>query len=411
MKSLQPLLLIVLLSILGACASPPPTPIKPIPPTVILIAFDGFRHDYLEKYDAPNLKAFVAGGFRAKSLKPVFPSLTFPNLYSIVTGLYPEHHGILANEIYDPQTKKLFALKDQKSVLDSEWWDGEPLWATAQKAGMKAATMFWVGSFAEIHGVRPTYWVEYDPKFPASSRIEKVLGWLDLPEQDRPRFITLYFGDVDIAGHAFGPDHEEMAIAVKKVDGYLGDLLGRLKERGLENQIDILIVSDHGMAAVPQDKFVSVGEHLKPGEADTVGSGALVGIWPKKSSAQTLYARLKKAKLPAAIYLKNQIPKRYHYHHKRVPPVLLVAHENYYLAPGKLDPKIPPTGTGGAHGYDNELPSMQGILFGNGPHLKKGADVGAVENINVYNAVAKLLKIKPAKNDGNHSLADKVVID
>src|SRR5688572_15430716 len=216
------------------------------PAPVILISFDGFRWDYETKAPAPNLRSLAARGVRAESLIPSFPTKTFPNHYTIVTGLYPGHHGIVANNIHDPSTGRTLTLANRKEVGDPMWWGGEPIWVTAQRQGLTSGAVFWPGSEAPIGGMYPRCWKLFDDSYPPDDRVDEILGWLELPPVERPRFITLYFSDVDSAGHSFGPDSIEVQEAVRRVDGYLGRLLKGLDARGLTNAVNVVVVSDHG---------------------------------------------------------------------------------------------------------------------------------------------------------------------
>lgn len=398
----------LVLVVLSGCASVPKLGGRP-QGTVLLISFDGFRSDYLTRPEAKNLRKFAKQGVQADQLKPIFPTLTFPNHYSIVTGLYPEHHGIVANDIYDPKTKARFTLRDPKSLLDTDWWEGEPLWVTVRKQGGISATMFWVGSFAMINGYRPNFWQEYDGKFPNADRVKKVLSWLELPRSERPNFITLYISDTDEVGHAVGPKHRDMNAAIKRVDDIFGTLIDGISARGLEHEIDILVVSDHGMGEVKKPMITSIEGLIKPEEADIVGSGTVIGVWPKAENEEALFQRLKKAvRPPNNVWRKKEIPPQFHYRdHRRIPPILLVAAPGGYLALAK-DQTNPPHPFG-AHGYDNSDPSMQGIFLARGPHIKAGARTRPVENVSLYQVMTTILKVKPNSNDGDASYVKQVL--
>src|ERR1700693_3388019 len=212
---------------------------------LVLVSLDGFRFDYAQKYGAPNLVGLGKRGLAADALIPSYPSLTFPNHYSIVTGLYPEHHGIVGMTFYDPALRKHFSFKDPKTATDGTWYRGAPLWVLAEKQGMRTACFFWPGSEAEIDAVRPTYYLKFDDRFPDEKRIDQVIAWLRLPAEQRPHFITLYYSTVDHAGHQYGPDSPETATAVQHVDQLRGVLCADLAKWQLP--IDLIVVSDHGM--------------------------------------------------------------------------------------------------------------------------------------------------------------------
>src|SRR5580704_11287724 len=227
-------------------------------PYVILVSLDGFRYDYTRKYAAPNISAMGTRGASAPDgMIPAYPSVTFPNHLTIVTGLYPEHHGIVGNVFYDPARKQIYSYRDPAAETDGTWYGGTPLWVLAEQQGMRAACFFWPGSEADIQGVRPAYYMKYDTKFPNRARVEQVLAWLRSPPERRPHFITLYFSDVDSAGHAHGPDSPEVAAAVREVDDEVGRLVAGVAKLNL--RVDVIVVADHGMAKVEGD-WINLGE-------------------------------------------------------------------------------------------------------------------------------------------------------
>src|SRR5580692_6014690 len=224
----------------------PNTPEQQAKPYVILVSLDGFRYDYPRIYHSPNLDALGAGGASAPAgMIPAYPSITFPNHYTIVTGLYPEHHGIVANVFYDPARKQVYSYKDEQTVTDGTWYGGTPLWVLAEQQGMRSACFFWPASEAEIQGKRPSYYLAYNDAFPDDKRVDQVLAWLQLPPEKRPHFITLYMSDTDHAGHAYGPDAPETAAAVHLVDDMIGKLSAGITTTGLP--VDLIVLADHGM--------------------------------------------------------------------------------------------------------------------------------------------------------------------
>ena len=207
---------------------------------LILISLDGFRYDYLEKANTPNLDYLVNNGVKAKGLIPVFPSKTFPNHFTTVTGLYTENHGIIANNMYDPEFDASFSMGNQEAVQDGRWWGGEPIWITAEKQGKTSATYFWPGSEAEYEGMRATYWKKYDDRVSNTDRVQQILSWLDLPENERPAFFTLYFSDTDYFGHRYGPDSPEVVKAITHLDSTMGLLLDGLETRNIKDKVNII---------------------------------------------------------------------------------------------------------------------------------------------------------------------------
>src|SRR5688572_24332321 len=260
MKRLLSTCLAATLILFAWAASHAQKPVEDIKPTVILISLDGFRYDYLDKFKPPTLNRLAREGVRAKWMIPSFPTKTFPNHYAIATGLYPAHHGIVENNVFDNGV--IFKIDDRKQVQQSRWWWGEPIWVTAEKQGQIAGSYFFVGSEAEIGGERPTFWRTYNGKVPPEMRIDKALAWFDLPVEKRPTLITLYFSDTDDPGHEFGPDAEETAYAVLDVDRYLARLVEGLKRRGIERRVNIIIVSDHGMASRDQRNAIVMDDYF-----------------------------------------------------------------------------------------------------------------------------------------------------
>lgn len=376
---------------------------------VILVSMDGFRADYWDKVETPNIHELMKYGVVASNLKPVFPSVTFVNHYSIVTGLFAEHHGIINNSMWDPETHRNFDISNSKEVNRSDWWQGEPIWVTAEKQGLKTASMFWVGSSAEIGGYRPTYWFPYDSSYPRTKRVKQVLDWLELPIEKRPGFITLYFEDVDEAGHSYGPDSEQVKRAIRELDSSLGELWEGIKSRGLHENVTVIIVSDHGMARVERNRRIWLADYVKRGEAKIVGKGALTLVWPKgEKETELILGRVRKTPGEFKVFRKDKMPEAFHYSiHPRISPLVFLANLGWYLDPGFI-PSIKPK-VFGLHGYDNSLLEMQAVFLALGPRFPKNKRVGEVVNVDIYALLAELLEIKPAVNDGNFERISQVV--
>jgi len=377
-----------------------------------LISIDGFRSDYLDKYQPPNLNSLAQNGVRAKWMTPSFPSKTFPNHYTIVTGLYPQDNGIVENNVFDKTFNASLTMSNREEVNNGRWWLGEPIWVTAEKQGQKTAPYFWPGSEAEIGGVRPTYWKPYDGKVPNDARVDTILGWLDLPASERPTFLTLYFSDVDSAGHDFSPDSPGTRDAVLKVDAVIGRLIDGLKKRGIWTDVNLIIVSDHGMATENPKDTIVLDELFDPGLAEKVfWTPEIVSIFPNPGKEDLIYKTLSE-KLPAhaKIYRKAEMPPRFHYSNSpRIAPLLVLPDEGWTLiTKARLDEqKIRGRfeGLKGGHGYDNELPSMRAIFIAEGPAFRQGVVIEPFENVDVYNLLAKILGLKPAPNEGNDGVA------
>lgn len=386
-------------------------------PTLILISIDGFRADYLTKYNPPNLMSLAREGVRAKWMRPSYPTLTFPNHYTIATGLYPQHHGIVGNDIYDPTTDASFSMSKPEAVHDTRWWGGEPVWVTAEKQGQRTGAYFFPGTETEIGGVKPTYWKRYDEKVPNFERVDTALSWLDLPPAQRPTFITFYFSDVDHAGHDASPDSKDVAQAVAVVDTAIGRLLDGLKARGVYEQVNIIIVSDHGMATVDPLHVTLLDNYFDAKRARRVIWGAqLTQIFLKAGEEKRTYRALKGSRAGhVRCYLKREIPARFHYRDsRRIGDIICMADEGWRimsrqrLEDDRQKGKIPNHAIG-AHGYDNRLKSMRATFIAHGPAFKRGVIVAPFPNVDVYNIMTRILGLKPAPNDGSQRAARRVL--
>ncbi len=382
-------------------------------PTVILVSFDGFRWDYPTKAPTPNLHRLMTRGVHAQNLIPSFPSKTFPNHYTIATGLYPGHHGIVANNIFDPPTGRTFATTKRAEVQDPMWWGGEPIWTLVERAGKSSAPLFWPGSEAPIAGVMPRFWKAYDENLPAASRVNQALVWLDLPAAERPVFLTLYFEDSDAAGHRNGPDSPEVRAAITRDDGYLGALIEGLTRRGILDRVNIVVVSDHGMATVDGARVVVADDYFSADDAVISDINPNLGVFPKPGRDESVYRALAGANPHLKVYRRDATPERWHFRdHPRVPPILGVADEGWQVlrratVDGIKAGKI--TGQRGQHGYDPQLMSMRAIFIAAGPAFKRGVTVAPFENVSINNVLARILGVTSAPNDGDPSVATRLL--
>ncbi|HUQ87715.1 MAG TPA: alkaline phosphatase family protein [Vicinamibacterales bacterium] len=405
------------LSALLACsiaACRPAPPLAADHAILVLISIDGFRWDYLDKFRPPTLVRLAAEGVRADALIPEFPSKTFPNHYTIVTGLRLAHHGIISNNMRDRDIPGQFSLSNRDVQKDPRWWGGEPIWNTAEMQGRKAAAMFWPGSEVVIGGRQASYWATFDNEMPNSERVTRVLGWLKLPEAERPSFLTLYFSDVDNAGHSRGPDSKEVKDAVMSVDKEIGSLVSGVKAAGLDDRVHYLVVSDHGMAAVSTDRLIVLDDYIDVDEMDVVDWTPLLALSPKDGDIEKLYAALK-GKHPALdVYRSGEIPAEYRLAgHPRLPPIVGIAKEGWYITSRSSvrrwgEPNRHPPG--GEHGYDARARSMQGLFIANGPRIRRGLTVRPFENIHVYDFMCAVLGLQPAKNDGDPAVTRDMLL-
>jgi predicted AlkP superfamily pyrophosphatase or phosphodiesterase len=382
---------------------------------VVLVSLDGFRYDYAKLYGAPHLDAIAKDGASAPDgMLPSYPSVTCPNHYTLVTGLYPEHHGIVAMNFYDPARKQRYAFNDPATVTDGTWYRGVPLWSLAEKQGMRAACLFWPGSEAEIAGERPSYYLRYDDTVPDEARVNQVVEWLQLSEAKRPHFITLYFGEVDHAGHRFGPDAPETRAAVRHLDSVIGVLRARLTK--LHLPIDLVIVSDHGMAPVSsqstaqdQGGWINLDQYADFTGVETAGMLMYAG---SDQSAAKLYAKLRIASSKFKVYRRSKVPPELNYRtDARIGDPVIVPTGPYairvHAAEGASD--RPPNK--GVHGYDpHTMPQMRAIFYAEGPDIRPGVRLKPFENVNVYPWLAEILSLDAPQTDGTAAVLDPALV-
>lgn len=379
--------------------------------TVILISIDGFRPDYLEHTACPNLKGLAASGTRAQWLIPVFPTKTFPNHYSIATGMYVENNGVVGNTMYDPEFDAMFTMRMRNEVSNARWWGGEPFWVTAEKQGVKSAPFFWPGSEAPVGGIRPSYWKAFDGSMTEEQRVAQVLQWIDLPSQQRPRIITLYFDRIDNAGHEYGPEYAAVDTAVRIVDKAIGGLIEGLKARNLFESTTLVIVSDHGMASVEKERTVYLDDLLTSSDSvRIVDWGVVMSLWPKPGAEERIFRSVNGVHPRMSAFTKNEIPERWHYRqNKRVAPIVLVADDGWIITSRGDQSYWRRREKGGNHGYDNQAPSMRAIFIARGPAFEAGRIVEPFENIHIYDLLCSLLQIIPSPNDGNMNVAKSLM--
>jgi len=366
---------------------------------VVLVSLDGFRWDYAKRDGATHLLALGKKGVWApEGMLPSYPSLTFPNHFTIVTGLYPEHHGLVANSFYDETKGARYAISDPEAVTDGSWYSGVPLWSLAESQGMRSACFFWPGSEAKIAGYRPTYYLHFDNKIDDIARIDQVVSWLRLPPAERPHFITLYYAEPDHEGHEFGPDAPETRAAVKKVDGLIGRLEKDLKATGLP--VDLVVVSDHGMAK-EEGPWINLDKY-----ADLSGFESAGPLLYAKSEADAehAYNQLKKASSQFVVYRRKNVPADLNFsQNPREGDPVIIAKGPYAIrahAPADGKPDHPPTA--GMHGFDPHImPEMKSSFYAAGPDIVEGKTVLPFENVNLYPWIAHLLGLKAPKTDGS----------
>ncbi|HSW28931.1 MAG TPA: ectonucleotide pyrophosphatase/phosphodiesterase [Longimicrobiales bacterium] len=368
-------------------------------PYVVLLSLDGFRHDYLDRYPTPALGRVASEGVRADRMIPVFPTKTFASHYTIATGLHAEHHGLVGNRFWDPERGELYALGNRDAVEDGTWYRGEPIWVTAERQGMVTAAFYFVGTEADVGGIRPTNWKRYDAAVGNAARVDSVLAWLALPPETRPHLITMYFSDLDDIGHAFGPDSPETRDAVAAVDVQIGRLLDGFSALPHGGDVYLFIVSDHGMLRAEATRAQPVDTALFRG-VRMVEGGPYASLWVDEGGAERLPGLRDSLRtlLPEAdVWLRTEVPPRFHYSaDPRIGDIVILA----YPGATVVTPDRMPGKDGFTHGWDNLTPAMGAIFLGRGPHIAPGQRIAEFESVHVYPLLAHLLGLEPAPVDG-----------
>lgn len=368
---------------------------------MLLISLDGFRADYVTRPGAVRLRALAAQGVRAERMVPSFPTKTFPNHYTIITGLLPEHHGIVANAMFDSDIGKRFTIPDTAVTHDPRWWGGEPLWTTVERQGKKAASFFWVGSDIPIGGHQPTWYRTYDARVPDAERVRTVLDWLAMPSDSGPSFVAAYFNQADDAGHNYGPDSPQIEAAIAHLDSVIGAMVDGIAARGLTDHVNIVVVSDHGMAALAPDRVIFYDDYIDLKQVTLVDVSPVGAVVPAAGREAEVYAKLKNAHPHMHVYRKGEVPARLHFNtNPRITPIVTIADEGWTIT---THAAVAAAGLphGGTHGFDNQLPSMGALFIARGPDFRAGYVSPPFQNIHVYSLLAGVLGVKPASNDGS----------
>lgn len=419
MKTVKSIGLIIVIiftaGILINCSSNPYIKKVPEKQYVVMLSLDGCRWDYPQMADMSNLEAIARKGVKLESLQPSFPSKTFPNHYSIVTGLYPDHHGIVQNSFYDPEMDAYYKLSDRDAVENGAFYSGEPIWVTAEKQGVKSASFFWVGSEAPVKGTYPSQWKKYDHNFPYEARVDSVIAWLSLPEKQRPRLITWYYPEPDGVSHRFSPESDQVKEKLEYLDSLIGDFVNKIAQLPIADQVNIIVTADHGMTRTSGDKIIYFDDYIQTTWLDTSLGGNPIWMFDAKPGFEDS-VRLNLNRAPhLQAWAKDSIPENLHYgSNPRIMDVVAAPDINWSV--GWREREYPSNYLGGSHGYDPHYKDMHAIFYAMGPAFKNGYVHPTVENVNIYPLLAKILNIKPAETDGklenvSRMLKPKILLD
>jgi predicted AlkP superfamily pyrophosphatase or phosphodiesterase len=371
---------------------------RPFKNYVLLVSLDGFRWDYSSLYKTPNINKIATDGVAADRLIPSFPTVTFPNHYTIATGLYPDHHGLIDNNFSAPDLGLSYRMSDRTAVENPSFYGGEPIWVTAEKQGAKAASFFWVGSEAAVGGIHPSYWKKYDGTVTYEARIDSVVKWLSFPREKRPELITLYFDEPDATSHKFGPNSPQAGKVVERLDSLIGVLRFKLSSLPYQKRINFILLSDHGMGAISSDRYINLKEVVPERMISSVyGGNPVLLINPVEGKLDSVLLLLNRHKNLKA-WAKADVPARLHFGtNSRIPRIVVAADSSWSIGNRPVSASI----RGGAHGYDNADSDMFAVFYAAGPAFKKNYRFHELNNTDIYGLICRILDIKPAVNDGN----------
>ncbi len=398
---------LIAVTLLFSCSNDPQQSKEDNQPYVVMVSLDGFRWDYTQYASTPVLDSLAKVGVLAEALIPSFPTKTFPNHYSMATGLYPDHHGIVLNGFYAEDLKKDYNKGDKSTVGDGNFYSGEPIWTTAELQGVKSATLFWVGSEAESKGIRPTLWEKYNHNMPFEDRIDSIYTWLSLPENKRPHLVMWYYHEPDGIGHGAGPRSPELIAEIEKLDTYLGDFFTKMRELPFYNKLNFIVTSDHGMGQLSIDKQVILDEVIDTANlAYYDGWNPVWNLKVKDGKLKEVYSKLKKNE-NLQVWYHDSIPERLHYGtNPRTHDITVVAKPYWSVYwSWNIGESL------GTHGYDNSFKDMGTIFYAAGPAFKKDYIAPKFENVNIYPLIAEVMNLIPAKTDGNLKIVENMLVN
>jgi len=371
---------------------------KPYRNYVVLVSLDGFRWDYNILYKTPNLNKLAVEGVKADRLIPSFPTVTFPNHYTIATGLYPDHHGLISNNFKVQELGLSYRIGDRAAVENPAFYGGEPIWVTARKQGVIAASFFWIGSEAPVQGLHPDYWKKYDETVTYEARIDTVIKWLSYPENKRPELVTLYFDEPDVTGHKYGPVSPETGRVVERLDSLIGVLRSKLSSLPYGERINFILLSDHGMGPVSSERYINLRDLVPARMIKSIsGSNPVLMIDPAEGKKDSILLLLNTGH-GIKSWSKSQVPERLHFGtNPRIPEIIVAADSSWSIGTRSEASSI----RGGSHGYDNSDSDMYAIFYAAGPAFRKNYSFSQLNNTDIYGMICRILQLKPAKNDGN----------
>ncbi|XP_006625809.1 ectonucleotide pyrophosphatase/phosphodiesterase family member 5 [Lepisosteus oculatus] len=364
---------------------------------LLLVSFDGFRWDYLDRVSTPNFDSLIKSGVQVERVYNAYITKTYPDHYTLVTGLHAESHGIVANEMYDPDINRTFSM-DRMDIYDSIWWDEAiPIWVSNQEGGHRSGAAMWPGSDVKIHGKYPTHYMLYNESTHFEVRVQQLISWFMSTEPIN--FGLLYWEEPDESGHRLGPENPEMNDVISQIDSNLGYLLDQLKKSGLYDELNLVVTSDHGMSQMSLDRVIELDNYVDRDLYTWIDKSPVVGILPKEGRFEEVYTALEKAHPNMTVYKRESIPERYYYkYNSRIQPILAEAKEGWTIMRNKSD-----TFMLGNHGYDNMLPSMHPIFIAHGPAFRKNYSKKSMQSVDLYPLMCQILGISPAPNNGSLS--------
>ncbi|XP_038142045.1 ectonucleotide pyrophosphatase/phosphodiesterase family member 5 [Cyprinodon tularosa] len=366
-------------------------------PKLLLVSFDGFRWDYIYRVPTPNFRSIMDEGVKVEFVENIYITKTYPNHYSMVTGLYAETHGIVANEMYDPALNLSFSMETD-SVYDSRWWEqAVPLWVTVQKDGGRSGAAMWPGSDVLIHGMFPTQYLPYNASVSFETRVQWIIDWFSAPKGEAVDFGTLYWEEPDESGHNLGPQSPLMDAIIAGIDEKLGFLINELKKAGLYEKVNLIVTSDHGMTQLSPEKIIELDQYVDRDLYTWVDKSPVVGILPKEGKLDEVYELLVDANPNMVVYRKDNIPEHFHYQHNvRIMPILLEAKEGWTIMQNRDGPFML-----GNHGYNNTLRDMQPVFVARGPAFRQNYVKTSMRSVDLYPLMCHILAIKPLPNNGS----------